>query len=68
MGTMMIPGAVTLIPVFVTLAKLNLVNTYWAMILPGAASVFGVYAGFEAARASRAMSRSVWWYNRAVPR
>src|SRR5262245_43698637 len=31
LATMMIPGAVTMIPVFVILAKLHLVNTYWAM-------------------------------------
>lgn len=43
LGTMMIPTAVTLIPVFVVLANLNLVNTYWAMILPGAASAFGIF-------------------------
>lgn len=43
LGTMLIPGAVTLIPVFIILARLHLVNTYWAMILPGAASVFGIF-------------------------
>jgi len=43
LGTMMIPGAVTMIPVFVVLARLHLVNTYWAMIIPGAASAFGIF-------------------------
>ncbi|HEX3359000.1 MAG TPA: carbohydrate ABC transporter permease [Tepidisphaeraceae bacterium] len=43
LATMMIPGAVTMIPVFVVLARLHLVNTYWAMILPGAASAFGIF-------------------------
>jgi ABC-type glycerol-3-phosphate transport system permease component len=43
LGTMLIPGAVTMIPVFVVLAKLQMVNTYWAMILPGAASAFGIF-------------------------
>ena len=43
LGTMMIPGAVTLIPVFVVLCKLHAVNHYWAMILPGAASAFGIF-------------------------
>ncbi|MBX7257913.1 MAG: carbohydrate ABC transporter permease [Candidatus Hydrogenedentes bacterium] len=43
LGTMMIPTAVTMIPVFVVLAKLDLVNTYWSMILPGAASAFGIF-------------------------
>jgi cellobiose transport system permease protein len=40
---MMIPSAVTLIPVFVVMVKLHLVNTYWAMIIPGAASAFGIF-------------------------
>lgn len=43
LATMMIPGAVTLIPVFVVLCKLHAINTYWAMILPGAASAFGIF-------------------------
>jgi ABC-type glycerol-3-phosphate transport system permease component len=43
LGTMLIPGAVTMIPVFVVLTNLNMVNTYWAMILPGAASAFGIF-------------------------
>ncbi len=43
LATMMIPGAVTLIPVFVVLCKLHLVNTYLAMILPGAAGAFGIF-------------------------
>jgi ABC-type glycerol-3-phosphate transport system permease component len=43
LGTMMIPGAVTTIPVFVVMANLGLVNSYWAMIIPGAASAFGIF-------------------------
>lgn len=43
LATMMIPGAVTLIPVFVILCKLHAVNTYWAMIIPGSASAFGIF-------------------------
>lgn len=43
LSTMMIPSAVTLIPVFVIMMKLNLVNTYWAIIIPGAASAFGIF-------------------------
>ena len=43
LATMMIPGAVTLIPVFVVLCKLHAVNTYWAMIFPGAAGAFGIF-------------------------
>lgn len=43
LATMMIPAAVTLIPVFVVLCKLHAVNHYWAMILPGAAGAFGIF-------------------------
>ena len=43
LATMMIPSAVTLIPVFVVLCKLRAINTYWAMIIPGAASAFGIF-------------------------
>ncbi|MCX5770475.1 MAG: carbohydrate ABC transporter permease [Candidatus Hydrogenedentes bacterium] len=43
LATMMIPGAVLLIPVFAVLCKLHAVNTYWAMIVPGAASAFGIF-------------------------
>jgi ABC-type glycerol-3-phosphate transport system permease component len=43
LGTMMIPGAVTLIPSFLVLVKLHLINTYWAMIVPGAAGAFGIF-------------------------
>ena len=43
LGTMMIPGAVTMIPVFMVLTRLRLVDTYWAMIIPGAASPFGIF-------------------------
>ncbi len=43
LGTMMIPAAVTTIPVFIVLTRLHLVNTYWAMIIPGAASAFGIF-------------------------
>ena len=43
LGTMMIPGAVTLIPTFLVMVKLHWINTYWAMIIPGAAGAFGIF-------------------------
>lgn len=43
LGTMMIPGAVTLIPSFLVFVKLHLINTYWAMIIPGSAGAFGIF-------------------------
>lgn len=43
LGTMMIPGAVMLIPTFLIMVKLGWINTYWAMIIPGAAGAFGIF-------------------------
>jgi multiple sugar transport system permease protein len=44
LGTMMIPGAVTLIPGFVLMAKyLRWTNTYWSLLVPGAVEVFGIF-------------------------
>jgi multiple sugar transport system permease protein len=43
LSTMMIPGAVTLIPVFIILRQLGMIDTYWALILPHGAGVFGVF-------------------------
>ncbi len=43
LGTMMIPGAVTVIPAFVLMAKLGLLNTYWSLILPGLVSAGGIF-------------------------
>ncbi|MEZ0325977.1 MAG: carbohydrate ABC transporter permease [Fimbriimonas sp.] len=42
-ATMIIPGQVTLIPVFLIVTKLGLFNTYGGIILPGLASAFGVF-------------------------
>jgi len=43
LGTMMIPSAVTIIPLYVIMCKLHMVNTYWALIIPNAASAFGIF-------------------------
>ncbi len=43
LATMMLPGAVTLIPGYVLIADLGWVGTYWAMIVPGAVDVFGIF-------------------------
>lgn len=43
LATMMIPGAVTMIPVFIIMRTLHLLDTYSALILPHAAGVFGVF-------------------------
>ncbi len=41
--SMIIPGQVTMLPVFLTLKNLGLINTYWAIIVPGMASIFGIF-------------------------
>jgi multiple sugar transport system permease protein len=43
LATMMVPGAVTLIPAFLLINKLKLFDTYWALILPALASPFGIF-------------------------
>ncbi len=43
LGTMMIPGIVTLIPVFMVIVRIGWVNTYQALIIPGLASAFGIF-------------------------
>lgn len=43
LSTMMIPGIVTLIPVFMVIVRIGWVNTYQALIIPGLASAFGVF-------------------------
>ncbi len=42
LGTMMIPGVVTMIPNFALMWKLHLYNTYAGLILPSAFSAFGM--------------------------
>jgi len=43
LGSMMIPGAVTLIPAYVLMTKLKLINTYWALIVPGIVSAGAIF-------------------------
>ncbi len=42
-ATLMIPAHVTIIPVFVTMNNFGLVNTPWALILPGLTSAWGTF-------------------------
>lgn len=41
--TMMIPGEVGLVPLFIIMTRLHLVNTYLSLALPGAANAFGIF-------------------------
>jgi multiple sugar transport system permease protein len=43
LATLMVPSSVTLVPLFVLMSKLGLVNSYAAVILPFAAGAFGVF-------------------------
>lgn len=40
---MMMPLQVTLVPNYIVLARLELIGSYWAVILPGVFSAFGVF-------------------------
>lgn len=41
--TMMVPGQVCMMPVFLILKQLHLLNTFTGLIIPGATSVFGIF-------------------------
>ena len=43
LATLMVPGSVTLVPLFVLMSKLGLVNTYAAVTVPFLAGAFGVF-------------------------
>ena len=43
MTTLMVPGVVTFVPLFVVVAKLHLINTYAGLILPFLTSPLGVF-------------------------
>ncbi len=43
LSTLFIPGQVTMLPVFLLLKKIGLLNSYFGIILPGMASIFGIF-------------------------
>jgi multiple sugar transport system permease protein len=43
LATMMIPGSVTMIPVFVIMKRLHWIDTYQALIIPGLFSAYGTF-------------------------
>src|SRR6266542_883016 len=43
LGTVMVPGMVTFVPLFVLVSNLHLVNTYAGLVLPFLAGAFGVF-------------------------
>ncbi|MGB9591114.1 MAG: carbohydrate ABC transporter permease, partial [Candidatus Kryptoniota bacterium] len=43
LATMVIPGQVTMLPVFLLLRELGMLNSYWGLVIPGTASVFSIF-------------------------
>lgn len=43
LATMVIPGAVMMVPSFIIIRNIGWVDTPWALIVPGAASAFGIF-------------------------
>lgn len=43
LGTMVIPGAVTLVPVFIIMRDLKWIDTILPLVIPGAANAFGIF-------------------------
>jgi multiple sugar transport system permease protein len=72
MGTMMIPAQATLVPLFMIMMRIHLLNTYGAIILPALGQVWGVFLlrqylqtlsidYFDAARMDGASEWTVFW-------
>ncbi|MDH5607511.1 MAG: carbohydrate ABC transporter permease [Anaerolineae bacterium] len=43
LATMMLPSQITMIPGYLILAKLKLINKLWALIIPAATDAFGIF-------------------------
>ena len=43
LGTMMVPGQVTMIPVFIMMKNFGIIDSYLAVLLPGAFSAYGTF-------------------------
>ncbi len=43
LGTMIIPGTVTMVPTYIIMVKLKWVGSFWPLIIPGAANAFGIF-------------------------
>jgi multiple sugar transport system permease protein len=43
LGALVVPAQVAMLPLFLLLKALGAINTYWAVIVPGMASVFGIF-------------------------
>ncbi len=43
LAALVIPGQLAMLPLFLMLRQMGLVNTYWGVIIPGMASIFGMF-------------------------
>ena len=43
LAAMVIPAQVAMLPLFLLLREMGLVNTYWGVIVPGMATIFGIF-------------------------
>lgn len=43
LAALVIPGQVAMLPLFLLLKELGCINTYWGVIIPGMASIFGIF-------------------------
>lgn len=43
LGTMVIPSAITLVPIYIIMRDLKWIDTFWPLIIPGAANAFGIF-------------------------
>jgi multiple sugar transport system permease protein len=43
LAALVIPAQVAMLPLFLLLKQLGVINTYWAVVIPGMASVFGIF-------------------------
>ncbi len=43
LASMMIPGAITLIPAYVVMTKIGFINTYWSLLIPGAIGAANIF-------------------------
>jgi ABC-type glycerol-3-phosphate transport system permease component len=43
LATMIVPGAVTMVPTYAMMVELKWVNTFWPLIIPGVANAFGIF-------------------------
>lgn len=71
-AALVIPGQVGMLPLFLMLKQLGLINTYWAVIVPGMASIFGIFlvrqyalsipdSLLDAARVDGASELRIYW-------